>query len=89
MPVKSICLDQLRVGMYIVKMKCGWLNHPFFQSSFQVTARKESARLVAHGVAEAYIETIRGLDVQDFQTEAEVQCALDANLNAILNKTGP
>jgi len=69
--------------MFIAKMKCSWLQHPFLKNSFYVSARKDIEKLLDHGVYEVYIDTTKGLDVEDSQTEAEVKDSLEANLGLI------
>ena len=63
--IKKIQLSQLRTGMYIHDLNCGWTDHPFLSSRFLVANQAQIDQLRAHGIVELYIDTQKGLSVID------------------------
>ncbi|MGA8008332.1 MAG: HD-GYP domain-containing protein [Thiomonas sp.] len=61
---KNISIDQLRIGMYIHKIDGSWLNHSFWRKSFALTQQKEIETLRDGGIAQVWIDTEKGLDVE-------------------------
>lgn len=60
---KTIALEQLRLGMFIVDIRGGWMQHPFWRSSFLLTAPLDLERLRTSAIAQLSIDTSRGCDV--------------------------
>lgn len=60
--IKKISLEQLKPGMFVHDLDCGWLQHPFLFSRFAVD---EAAikKIEAAGIKSLYIDTERGTDV--------------------------
>jgi len=64
--IKKITVQQLRAGMYIYDLNCGWLNHPFlFGNSMKIKDRAVINKIIQFGIREVFIDTEKGLDVQD------------------------
>ena len=40
--IKRIHIDQLRTGMYIHDLNCGWTDHPFLSSRFLVANARQA-----------------------------------------------
>lgn len=80
--IKQIRIDQLKPGMHIHDLNCGWLDHPFLSNSFYVPDALTVAKVADIGIRTLYIDTQRGGDVRDARTQAEV----DAELNSQLQK---
>lgn len=70
--VKRITIDQLRPGMYVHDVNCAWMDHPFVSNHFPVKDEQRVQDIRALGVCELYIDTARGLDVDDAPTADEV-----------------
>jgi len=83
MAIKRIAVEQIRPGMFIANMKCGWLQHPFVKNRFKVGDSNDIHRLIEHGVREVYIDTDKGLDTCDSPTEAEVLIDITADLQSV------
>jgi HD-GYP domain-containing protein (c-di-GMP phosphodiesterase class II) len=67
---KKISRSQLRVGMFVSRLVGSWLDHPFWKKSFLVTERRQLDQILATSIQEIWIDTSRGLDVEeDEQTE--------------------
>ncbi|MCK9530780.1 MAG: DUF3391 domain-containing protein [Gammaproteobacteria bacterium] len=61
--IKKISIEQLRVGMYVHDINCGWLDHPFLLNKFFVPDEATLARIVRTGTREVYIDTALGDDL--------------------------
>jgi len=80
--LKKIRTDQLRPGMYIHDLDCGWMDHPFLRNRFAVNTEGQIRKVVAAGVREVYIDTDHGDDVDDAPTAAEAKAAIDSAMVA-------
>ena len=61
--LKTIDIEQLRLGMYLHALGGSWLDHPFWKSRFELRHAADLAQLRASGVKSCVIDTSRGLDV--------------------------
>ncbi|WPL18739.1 Cyclic di-GMP phosphodiesterase response regulator RpfG [Thiorhodovibrio winogradskyi] len=82
--IKKILTEQLRPGMYIHDLNCGWLDHAFLSSRFAVKNHAVIAKIRKTGVRELYIDTEKGSDVADARTQQEVEQELDDEIGAIV-----
>lgn len=67
--LKRVDSARLRTGVYLHKLCGSWLQHPFWKTSFLITTPTEIARIHDSGIKEVWIDTARGLDVEDTQTD--------------------
>ena len=63
--------------MYIYDVNCGWMDHNFLHSNFMVRSDSDIQKIVAAGVRYVYIDTERGLDVQDAPSAEKVSEQLE------------
>lgn len=63
--LKRIQAGQLRPGMHVHKLCGPWLEHPFWRNSFDLTDPKDIDRILGSNVTEVWIDTARGLDIDD------------------------
>ena len=71
---KKIPVEQIRPGMYIHDVNCGWMDHPFVASHFPVRDQATLTKIASLGVREVYIDVSRGADVEEAApTAAEVR----------------
>jgi HD-GYP domain-containing protein (c-di-GMP phosphodiesterase class II) len=84
--IKKIPVDRLRPGMYVHDVNCAWLDHPFVTNHFAVQDAKRVREIVSLGVRELYIDTGRGLDVDNAPTESEVRVEINARMEAIASE---
>ena len=63
--IKIIPVSQLKCGMFIHKLDCGWLHHPFLRNQFALDSESDLARIVEAGVGEVHIDTDKGYDVDE------------------------
>lgn len=78
--IKKIRVPQLRVGMYVCDFNAGWLEHPFLTNSMALESDDQVAKVVEAGIREVYIDTARGLDVEDAPTAEEARLATESAL---------
>jgi putative nucleotidyltransferase with HDIG domain len=78
--IKSVSTEQLKPGMYIHDLNCGWMEHPFTLNQFKIVSPDQIKTIVEAGLHEVYIDTDKGLDVADAKTVEEVKKQLDAQL---------
>jgi putative nucleotidyltransferase with HDIG domain len=87
--IKKIRIDQLRPGMFIHDLNCGWLDHPFLTNAFHVDQQATVEKIARHGIRELYIDTARGDDVHTAPTQREVEAVLDRQLQQIAQEAPP
>lgn len=78
--IKKIRLDQLAIGMFVHDFNCAWLNHPFFVNCMLISSPQELERIAASGIRELYIDTDKGLDVEDAPTAEQARQTLEQEL---------
>lgn len=84
--IKQIRADQLKPGMYIHDLNCGWLDHPFVSNTFHVRDQKTVDKIVSLGIRELYIDTLKGADVWAARPQTEVNADLERRLQEIARK---
>jgi len=85
--IKKIPVAQLRPGMYVHDVNCSWMDHPFASSHFPVKDEKRVGEIRALGVRELYIDTGKGLDVEDAATEEDIRWEIGASMAKIASET--
>lgn len=68
MATKKIKTSDVKVGMFIERLKASWLSTPFMMDSFRISSQKEIDKIRHHGIEYVFIDTERGHDVK---TEGE------------------
>ncbi len=70
-PWIKIKTEDLKVGMFIVDMRCSWMNHPFLTNKKLLTSSKQIQKLKEYGILEVYIDPRRGwyLDKEELFTK--------------------
>jgi HD-GYP domain-containing protein (c-di-GMP phosphodiesterase class II) len=85
--IKQIRTDQLKPGMYIHDLNCGWLDHPFMSSTFHVRDQATVDKIIELGIRELYIDTLKGADVWAARPQSEVNADLERRLQEIAEKS--
>lgn len=62
--LKRIPSSDLRVGMHLEELCGSWMEHPFWRTKFRLTDPQDIERIRASGIAEVWIDTGKGLDVE-------------------------
>jgi len=81
--LKKVDSSQLRVGMFIHALDCGWMAHPFLRNRFVLTHDDEIRKIVAAGIRGVTIDCAHGLDVDDAPTVEQADAAIEAEIAAI------
>jgi HD-GYP domain-containing protein (c-di-GMP phosphodiesterase class II) len=81
--LKKVDASQLRIGMFIHDLDCGWMEHPFVRNRFVLTKPEEIQKILSAGIRGVTIDCARGLDVQDAPTVEEAAAATEAEVAAI------
>ncbi|HZG19504.1 MAG TPA: HD-GYP domain-containing protein [Herbaspirillum sp.] len=63
--LKKIKTEDLVLGMYFCGFEAAWLDHPFWKNKFLLKNESELKLAHASGIAYCWIDTARGLDVDD------------------------
>ncbi len=87
--IKKIKVEQLETGMYIHDLDCGWMQHPFLSNSLKVKNDKIVEKIVNYGIRDLYIDTEKGLDVEDARTVDEVNREIQSEINKIADRQPP
>ncbi len=81
--LKRIEVRYLRLGMFIQEFCGSWMEHPFWRSKFLLKSDQDMQRILASSIRELWIDTAKGLDVEDEaqavteeQAELEIEQAL-------------
>jgi HD-GYP domain-containing protein (c-di-GMP phosphodiesterase class II) len=81
--IKKANVAQLRVGMFVHDFNCGWLENPFFATQILLKSGREIEKIVSAGIHDLYIDTDKGLDIADAQTEEEVKKEIRSDIAKI------
>jgi HD-GYP domain-containing protein (c-di-GMP phosphodiesterase class II) len=80
--LKKVDSSQLRAGMFIHDLDCGWMEHPFVRNQFLITNEAEIRKIVEARIRGVVIDCRRGLDV-DAPTVDESMAATEAEVTAL------
>jgi putative nucleotidyltransferase with HDIG domain len=83
--LKRITVGQLRLGMYIHELCGSWMEHPFWRLKFVLTQPGDLQRIHRSGIAELWIDTERGLDVEGGLSDQEVAEQVEQELAQALS----
>lgn len=75
--LKRISVDHLRPGMFLHEMCGSWMDHPFWRTRFRLESTEDIRLLQASSIREVWIDTAKGLDVEDGQAVAEAEAAAE------------
>lgn len=78
--LKKVEVKQLKVGMAIHDLDCGWMEHPFMRNRFVLRSDDDIARITRAGIASVVIDCSAGLDVDGAPTLDEVAAQTETAL---------
>ena len=84
--IKQIRSEQLKPGMYIHDLNCGWLDHPFLSNAFAVKDQATIDKIISLGIRELYIDTVRGADLWEGRPAVDVSAEMERRLQEIAQK---
>ncbi|MBI5430970.1 MAG: HD-GYP domain-containing protein [Nitrosomonadales bacterium] len=66
---KRIPIERLRLGMHVHELCGSWIAHPFWRHAFLLDNPEDLQAIHASGIREVWIDTAKGLDVEDGAAE--------------------
>jgi len=75
--IKRVKVTDLKLGMYIHDLNCGWMDHGFLRTRFMLRKEEDLQKLLTSKVVEVDIDTVRGIDVSDGEAHPEVETSLE------------
>ena len=88
--IKKIKVEQLKPGVFVHDFNCGWLHHPFLTDRTKLTTDKQIQKVVKYGIRELYIDTDKGLDIDDAPTQREADQEIQDEFDQLsVPATGP
>jgi HD-GYP domain-containing protein (c-di-GMP phosphodiesterase class II) len=81
--LKKVDSSQLRVGMFIHALDCGWMAHPFLRNRFVITHEDEIRKILAAGIRGVTIDCAHGLDLDGAPTVEQADALIEAEVAAI------
>lgn len=84
--IKQIRSEQLKPGMFIHDLNCGWLDHPFLSNAFAVRDEATVSKIISLGIRELYIDTIKGADLFEGKPQQDVNAEMERRLQEIAQK---
>jgi putative nucleotidyltransferase with HDIG domain len=70
--IKKIKVEQLKPGVFVHDFNSGWLHHPFLKNQVKIGTDEEVKKILKHQIHEVYIDTEKGMDIDDAPTQQEV-----------------
>ncbi len=81
--IKKVATNQLRPGMFIHDLNCGWMDHPFASKRFKIDSSNAIQKIADSGIREVYIDTSKGLDVASAPTAQQAAEAREVGLQQV------
>ena len=88
MTIKRVRVDQLKPGMFVHDLDCGYLQHGFLLPRFLIKGEAQIQKMRRQGLDQVYIDTGKGLDLEEAPTLEEVQKEVSRELAATVS-AGP
>ena len=84
--LKKVDASQLKVGMFIHDLDCGWMDHPFMRNRFVLSSDEEIYKIRNAKIRGVVIDCSKGLDIDDAPTLEQADAATEAEVTAIAAK---
>lgn len=81
--IKKIKVEHLKPGIFVHDFNSGWLHHPFLRNRIKIATDEDVETIVKYGIREVYIDTAKGLDVDDAPTQQEVATDLQTEIDKV------
>ncbi len=78
--LKRIPTEKLKLGMYIHELAGSWMDHPFWKNAFLLDDPKDLKTILSTQLKSVWIDTAKGIDIDDGDTEEVVAAKVDASL---------
>lgn len=84
--LKRINSSELRVGMFITDLDCGWMDHPFILGKFLIRNEEQIRKIINAGIKLATIDCVRGIDLKDAPTVEEARRSTECEVVALAER---
>ncbi|MDD5175875.1 MAG: HD-GYP domain-containing protein [Sterolibacterium sp.] len=74
---KKINVEQVRLGMHIHELCGPWMSHPFWRTKFILRDPEDIRRLKESAIKEVWIDSAKGFDVEESESEEEVAAKVE------------
>ncbi len=81
--IKKIKVERLKPGLFVHDFNSGWLHHPFLRNQIKIESDEEIDKILKCQIREIYIDTDKGLDVDDAPTAQEVTAEIRSGLDKL------
>jgi putative nucleotidyltransferase with HDIG domain len=81
--IKKVSKADLKLGMFIHDLNCGWMDHSFLRNSFMLRKESDLQKLMDSRITEVYIDTIKGIDCGQAPTQMEVETDLASRIRSM------
>jgi len=81
--IKKIKVEQLKPGVFVHDFNCGWLHHPFLTDRTKLKTDKQIQKVVGYGIRDLYIDTDKGVDVDDAPTQLEADHEIQSEIRQL------
>jgi cyclic di-GMP phosphodiesterase len=81
--IKKIKVAQLKPGVFVHDFNSGWLHHPFLTNKVLIKTDNDIGKIVKHKIHEVYIDTEKGMDVDDAPTQEEIAREIQSEIDSL------
>jgi putative nucleotidyltransferase with HDIG domain len=81
--IKKINVERLKPGIFVHDFNSGWLHHPFLRNKITIETDADVEKVLEYQIREVYIDTERGLDIDDAQTQQEVAAEIQTEIDKV------
>jgi len=85
--IKKIRVERLKPGIFVHDFNSGWLHHPFLRNKIKIETDEDIEKILKLQIREVYIDTDRGLDIDDAQTQQEVSAQIQSKIDRLPGTT--
>lgn len=86
---KKIKVEQLSLGMHIHELCGSWMSHPFWRTNFILKDPEDIQRIRQSGIKEVWIDSAKGLDVEEAERQEQVAAAVEIVLSQASDRIEP
>jgi HD-GYP domain-containing protein (c-di-GMP phosphodiesterase class II) len=81
--IKKITVERLKPGLFVHDFNSGWLHHPFLRNQIKIETDEDVEKILKYQIREVYIDTDKGLDIDDAPTQQEVAAAIQTGIDKV------
>jgi putative nucleotidyltransferase with HDIG domain len=81
--IKKVRVEYLKPGIFVHDFNAGWLHHPFLRNKIKIDTDEEVETLLQYGIREVYIDTDKGLDIDNAPTQQEVAAEIQTEIHKV------